>query len=71
MALESQILNRSMGLLSQQAFHRWFSRSLIDTLTPASAVTFDSSSTGGQETGIWAHRTGVNVIALDRFEGHL
>ena len=71
MALESQLLVRSMGLLSQPAFHSWYSKSLIDSLVPAPHITFDGSNKIGHEANIWAHRTGINAIASDRFEGQL
>jgi hypothetical protein len=73
--MESQLLNRSLGHLPQHAFQLWHTRNLIDSLMPAPGVRFDSSLSSVRDVALekpsWAHRTGVNALTIDHFEGRL
>lgn len=73
--MNSYLLNRQLGSLSQQAFARAHHHHLLQGLQAAPHVQFDSKSVAGDgsnRTSSYvplAHPAGVNSIAVDRFEG--
>ena len=74
--MELQLLNRSLALTSPPAFQQWHIRSQIDSICANRNIQFDGSgvsskNASGIEAQVWAHRAGVNALAIDRFEGRL
>ncbi len=79
--MTSNLFGRALGYVSPQALQRAETSRLLDSLEAAPSVRFDGSdgaaSTKAQRTGdgeaesggIWAHKAGVNSLAIDRFEG--
>ncbi|MCJ1276284.1 hypothetical protein MMC21_004089 [Puttea exsequens] len=78
--MTSNLLGRSLGIISPRGFQRTETSRLLHALQAAPGVRFDGSDesvqahrTGGEEDGqaepAWAHRAGVNCITIDRFEG--
>ena len=80
--MNSYLLNRSLGVTGPQALQQVQTARLLHALQAASDVRFDSSdeirsaperSSHGEDEGlgseVWAHRAGVNCLAIDKFEG--
>ncbi|KAI9724504.1 MAG: hypothetical protein M1812_000572 [Candelaria pacifica] len=81
--MNSYLLNRSLGSISPQALERAQTRRLLHAIQPAPGVRFDShenvttsgsgleraQSSSEEKVEVWAHKTGVNTLAIDRFEG--
>ena len=79
--MTSDLFARALGFISPQAFQKAETSRLLSALQAAPGVRFDSSDgaaprrmpskrDGGDELGgTWAHRAGVNCLAIDRFEG--
>ena len=79
--MHSNLFGRALGTISPQALQRAETSRLLYSLQAAPGIRFDGSdrpvrhSTSGdgdkegQEEGIWAHRTGVNCLTIDGFEG--
>ena len=79
--MTSNIFGRALGSISPQALQKAETSRLLDSLQAAPGIRFDSSDAptpsraqgsrdGGDELGgTWAHRAGVNCLAIDRFEG--
>lgn len=79
--MTSNLLGRALGTLSPQALQRAETSRLLLSLQEAPSIKFDNTDGRTQEHGsresienekervVWAHRAGVNCIAIDRFEG--
>lgn len=83
--MNSFLLNRSIGSISPEAFQRAQTARLVHAIQPAPGVRFrnnndapaTSSSTRGENGAgweddtvhVWAHKAGVNCLAIDKFEG--
>ena len=80
--MNSYLLNRELGTVSPKALQQAETRRLLLALQAAPDIKFDgtdaatagpSQSHAGQVTGgrdgVWAHKAGVNCIAVDKFEG--
>lgn len=76
--MNSYIFARALGTFSPQALQRAESSRLLNALEAASGVKFDGrddptqpsrpeGATGGDT--LWAHKVGVNCVAIDKFEG--
>ena len=75
--MTSNLFSRALGSISPQALQKAETSRLLGSLQAASSIRFDGSDgiaqTKAQHTGdeedVWAHRSGVNCLAIDRFEG--
>ncbi|KAL8825828.1 MAG: hypothetical protein Q9191_004175 [Dirinaria sp. TL-2023a] len=76
--MNSHIFARALGTFSPQALQRAETSRLLNALEAASDVKFDGrddttqssrpeGATGGDT--LWAHKAGVNCVAIDKFEG--
>ena len=74
--MTSYLLSRSLGLTGPQALQKAQTTRLLNALQASPNVRFDSSdNTGvrkyhedGSTDDVWAHRTGVNTLVIDKFE---
>lgn len=84
--MNSFLLNRTIGSISPPVLQRAQTTRLVHAIFPTPGVWFRDEQTGadvastadqqdqGQDGGteqIWAHKAGVNALAIDRFEGRL
>ena len=79
--MTSNLFARALGSISPQALQKAETSRLLDSLQAAPRIRFDGSDgaaptkaqhNGHQEdelSGTWAHKIGVNCLAIDRFEG--
>lgn len=79
--MTSNLFSRALGFISPQALQKAETSHLLSSLQAAPRVRFDGSDVAasakeqrngdGEDDlgGIWAHRAGVNCLAIDRFEG--
>lgn len=79
--MTSNLFGRSLGIISPQVLQRAETSRLLLALEAAPGVRFDSidglaqqqktreKSDVEKEELVWAHRAGVNSLAIDRFEG--
>lgn len=78
--MNSYILNRALGSISPTTFHVAQTTRLVHHLEPAPSIQFSSrkprqvgntieESEGEPENELLAHKSGVNVLAIDQFEG--
>lgn len=79
--MNSYILNRALGSISPTTFHVAQTTRLVHHLEPAPGIRFASrkpqqagctkedGDAGDIKNEILAHRSGVNVLAIDQFEG--
>lgn len=76
--MNSYHLGRSLGTFSPQALQRAEAYRFLNAIDAAPGIRFDGrdSSTitsrfdgAGLEDEVWAHKAGVNCIAIDKFEG--
>lgn len=79
--MTSNLFGRSLGILSPQVLQRAETSRLLLALEAAPGVKFDSIDGSAQQQNkreknavekeeiVWAHRAGVNCLAIDRFEG--
>jgi DNA excision repair protein ERCC-8 len=79
------LFERSTGNLGPGAFARLQTTQLLRSFAAAPWFRFDggeqgtaisndedgSSTRSGTKTQIWAHQTGVNALAVERFDGRL
>ena len=75
------LLSRALGSISPQALQNAETSRLLGCLQAAPSIRFDGSDGTAQtkaqhirdqEDGVsdvWAHKSGVNCLAIDRFEG--
>lgn len=78
--MNSYILNRAIGSISPTTFHVAQTTRLVHHLEPAPGIRFSSrrpqqvgntteENEEGPENELLAHKSGVNVLAIDQFEG--
>lgn len=78
--MNSYILNRALGSISPSTFHVAQTTRLVHHLEPAPGIRFSSrkprqventleENEGDPENELLAHKSGVNVLAIDQFEG--
>ena len=81
--MTSNLFRRALGTISPQALQRAETSRLLNSLQAAPGVRFDGSDgappasaqqhrNGAEEDAsgeVWAHKTGVNSLAIDKFEG--
>lgn len=81
--MTSNLFGRALGSISPQALQQAETSRLLSSLQAAPGVRFDGSDGGAPARaqqrnrdeeddlggGIWAHKAGVNSLAIDRFEG--
>ena len=83
--MTSALFSRALGFIGPQALQKAETSRRLTSLQAAPGIRFDGSSDGvappkaqrngvgeGDELGggaIWAHKAGVNCLAIDRFEG--
>ncbi len=79
--MTSNLFGRALGSISPQALQKAETSRLLSALQAAPGIRFDGSdgaaSTKAQRHGegddglggVWAHKAGVNCLAIDRFEG--
>lgn len=79
--MTSNLFGRALGYISPQALQKAETSRLLSSLEAAPSIRFDGSDGAApskaqhdehkeQELeGIWAHKIGVNCLAIDRFEG--
>ncbi|KAI9705751.1 MAG: hypothetical protein M1820_004999 [Bogoriella megaspora] len=72
--MNSFLLNRTLGSISPQNLERAHTTQLLQSLQPASEITFnlekqDEGSNNVYRPSAIAHKAGVNSLAIDRFEG--
>ena len=79
--MTSNLFSRALGSISPQALQKAETSRLLGSLQAAPSIRFDGSDGTAQtkaqhirdeEDGIgdvWAHRSGVNCLAIDKFEG--
>ena len=82
--MNSFLLNRSIGSISPPVLQRAQTSRLVHAISPAPGVILANNHTGidlvsaqnaqdgdldGSKAGIWAHKAGVNALAIDGFEG--
>ena len=74
--MNSYLLGRELGTVSSSTVQRTETNRLLLALQAAPRIKFDGSdgaaglSHDTSNAGdVWAHRAGVNCIAIDRFEG--
>ncbi|KAK2009410.1 WD domain-containing protein [Colletotrichum eremochloae] len=73
--MQARLFARSTGELSPDAFARATTSELVRSFAAAPHHRFDGEGAEPEEEGrhvqIWAHRVGVNALALDKFDGRL
>lgn len=80
--MNSYLLNRTLGSISPHTFHVAQTSRLVHHLEPAPGIRFSSRQNPGQPTSavdvhlnsedeLYAHRAGVNVLAIDQYDGRL
>lgn len=79
--MNSYLLNRTLGSISPHSFHVAQTTRLVHNLEPAPGIRFSSLRTEEPPDGddaelpadedILAHKSGVNVLAIDQHEGRL
>ncbi|KAE8326495.1 WD repeat protein [Aspergillus sergii] len=78
--MNSYLLNRTLGSISPHTFHVAQTSRLVHNLEPAPGIRFSSRQNPGQPTSavdvhlnsedeLYAHRAGVNVLAIDQYDG--
>lgn len=79
--MTSNIFGRALGSISPQALQKAETSRLLSSLQAAPGIRFDGSDRaaptkaqqngdeGDELGGIWAHKAGVNCLAVDKFEG--
>lgn len=80
--MTSNLFGRALGSISPQTLQKAETSRLLHSLQAAPSIRFDGSDgaaparaqrrSGDEEDrpdSIWAHRAGVNSLAIDRFEG--
>ena len=80
--MTSNLFGRALGAISPQALHQAETSNLLHALSPAPGIRFDGSDGPGQgqqsnqkvgndekKETVWAHRSGMNCLTIDRFEG--
>lgn len=82
--MNSFLLNRTIGSISPPVLQRAQTTRLVHAISPAPGVQFLNEQTGPEVASstdrhdddrdastehIWAHKAGVNALAIDRFEG--
>ena len=79
--MTSNLFHRALGSISPQALQKAETSRLLGSLQAAPSIRFDGSDgtaqTKAQNFGnekdrvgdVWAHRSGVSCLAIDRFEG--
>ena len=83
--MTSNLFGRALGTISPQALQRAETSRLLSSLQAAPGIRFDGGDDGaapasaqrqdrnGDEEdgpgGVWAHKAGVNSLAIDKFEG--
>lgn len=76
--MNSFLLNRAIGSISPSAFHVAQTSHLTQLLEPAPGIRFssrkgpvipDGTDTINSEVEVFAHQAGVNVLAIDHYEG--
>ena len=82
--MTSNLFGRALGTISPQALQRAETSRLLSSLQAAPGIRFDGSDgstpasaqrqdrNGDEEDGsggVWAHKAGVNSLAIDKFEG--
>lgn len=75
--MNSYILNRALGSITPTTFHVAQTTRLVHHLEPAPGIRFSSRKQantpeedgGDAENEILAHKSGVNVLAIDQYEG--
>ena len=79
--MTSNLFGRALGSISPHALQKAETSRLLSSLQAAPGIRFDGSDRAtsikpeqnggeGDELGeTWAHKVGVNCLALDRFEG--
>ena len=81
--MTSNLFGRALGTISPQALQRAETSRLLSSLQAAPGIRFDGSDgatpasaqqhrNGDGEDGpggVWAHKAGVNSLAIDKFEG--
>lgn len=79
--MNSYLLNRTLGSIPPSTFHVAQTTRLVHHLEPAPGIRFSSRSQPQQaeehteedgldlENDTFAHKAGVNVLAIDQYEG--
>ncbi|KAE8354539.1 WD40 repeat-like protein [Aspergillus coremiiformis] len=77
--MNSYLLNRTLGSIRPHTFHVAQTSRLVHHLEPAPGIRFASRQDGGQRAAAvdvhldseehFAHRAGVNVLAIDHYDG--
>ena len=81
--MTSNLFGRALGTISPQALQRAETSRLLSSLqaapdikfngsdgaTPASAQHHRNKDEEDGSGGVWAHKAGVNSLAIDKFEG--
>lgn len=79
--MTSNLFGRALGSISPHALQKAETSRLLSSLQAAPSIRFDGSDgaapTKAQHNGdgkdelggMWAHKAGVNCLAIDRFEG--
>ena len=82
--MTSNLFGRALGTISPQALQKAETSRLLSSLQAAPGIRFDGSSDGAAPAsaqqhpngdgedgsdGVWAHKAGVNSLAIDKFEG--
>ena len=76
--MNSYIFGRALGTFSSQALQRAETSRLLNALEAAPGVTFNGrddatqlsrSDLAADADYVWAHKAGVNCVAIDKFEG--
>lgn len=73
--MQSRLFARSTGELSPDGFAQATASGLVRSFAAAPQHRFDGEGAEPEEEGrhvnLWAHRIGVNALALDKFDGRL
>lgn len=82
--MNSYLLNRALGSVAPNAFHTAQTERLVHYLGPAPGIRFSSRKAARSDVSqddtalsseldpteqLFAHRSGVNCLAIDQFEG--
>lgn len=71
--MNSYLLNRALGSIAPSTFHTAQTARLVHHLEPAPGIRFSSKHPEGPglDPGddIYAHKAGVNVLAIDQYDG--
>ncbi len=79
--MKPNLFGRALGFTSPHALQKAETSHLLSSLQAAPGIRFDGSDgaslgkaqhdggEGNELGGIWAHKAGVNCLAIDRFEG--